>query len=298
MGRAMTERGFVFFDTSFIGGVLYPMERAHRERLAAYIWHEWRYAISTMTMIELAVGLCRGDDAHWTENRDRFALLQQPDPAARILQLPQEFVAEVLFRSSNADSPFAPRTVRLWFEAIAAGQTRKELVEGVYSPTQDEYVRFDCAVIVGELDRIRARYSEIMTHKRDRLHGKTPMTFVLSDAEWLTEDSNTGIASQRIWTAAILHASGVPVMRESVARAQPMLDAAYRYQRWLDASVGGTYKFENDPSAWADLQQLMYLSDPAVHIVTADRDHVTRTAGTTQARQIIISDDFLARAGL
>jgi hypothetical protein len=274
------------------------MNQERRRLLARYIWRVWRYAISTMTMIELLVGLCGGDDSHWNENRDRFAILTEPNPQARILQLPQEFVAEVLVGKSDPDSGYSPRLMRVWFEVIAGARTRQELLTGVYSPTIGEVLPFDCAVVTAELERIRKRYSQVMTEHRERLRNKTAMTFVMGDAAWLTEDSDTGIASQRLWTAAMLHASGIPVTRASVEKAQPALDAAYRYNRWLDSSVGGTYRFENDLNAWVDLHQLVYLCDPAVHLVTADGDHVTRTAGTTQRTQIMTTEEFMNRAGV
>src|SRR5439155_9394238 len=127
---------YLFFDTSFVGGILCSMDAERRAQLARYIWQEWRYAISTTTMIELLLGLHGGDDWHWNENRQRFARLAEPDPQARILQLPQEFIAEVLSGKTVPESGFSPWKLRLWFEVIGGAHSRQALLDGIHSSTR------------------------------------------------------------------------------------------------------------------------------------------------------------------
>ncbi len=103
--------------------------------------------------------------------------------------------------------------------------------------------------------------------------------------------------SQRSWTAALVHKSGVPLTPAAVAHALPSLDAAYRYQRWLYENAGNTYKFENDLSAVGDQQQLIYLCTQACISSLGTRTNIQRTKGRSQRQQIITADEFLTRAG-
>lgn len=272
------------------------MDEGRRRALNAYVLREWWYAISPITMIELLAGIHDSGDQYWQENKTRFAVLMDPDPTAQILGLPQEFVAQRVFgKEPDPDSGYAPEMSRLWFELIAAAGSRKELLDGVHSTTMGAKLPFVSAVVKGEVVRMKDKLRDVMTEYRARHQSGARVTFVLGD---LKEESDDGIPSQRMWTASLLHGSGIAPTPDAIDTAMPRTDAAYRYQRWLYENAAGTYKFENDLSAASDVQQLLYLSDESVHIVSDDGDHVERTKDTPQRSQILTTAEFLARAGV
>jgi hypothetical protein len=73
------------------------------------------------------------------------------------------------------------------------------------------------------------------------------------------------------------------------------LDAAHCYRRSVFEMVkqAKTYNREKRAGDWVDGQQLMYLSDPTVHIVTHDAALKHHCKGSSQANRVFALDEFV-----
>ena len=69
-------------------------------------------------------------------------------------------------------------------------------------------------------------------------------------------------------------------------------------RRWAseDYVFNNSYDFQGHVSDWIDRQQLIYLADKRVHVVTADRKMLGRIKGSDQEERVLLYRDFLASA--
>jgi hypothetical protein len=77
------------------------------------------------------------------------------------------------------------------------------------------------------------------------------------------------------------------------------LDAAYEYEKALSLLVSNGYNFEDAKSSgdWIDSQNLWYLCDPDIYILTDDKKMRDRVDRSRQKNQIILLREFLMQHG-
>ena len=79
------------------------------------------------------------------------------------------------------------------------------------------------------------------------------------------------------------------------------LDAAYQFdmQVWKAATASkSNYNPEKHGNDWTDMQQTMYLCDPAINLLTADGKLVANVKASHQADRVFHLPDYLKRNGL
>ena len=79
------------------------------------------------------------------------------------------------------------------------------------------------------------------------------------------------------------------------------LDAAYRFdgEVWKVLTVpGSNYNAGKHANDWLDMQQTMYLCDPSIHLITADKPLCKKISASHQANRVHYLPDYLQQNGL
>ncbi|MDP8980240.1 MAG: hypothetical protein M3O35_06585 [Acidobacteriota bacterium] len=73
------------------------------------------------------------------------------------------------------------------------------------------------------------------------------------------------------------------------------LDAAYCYQKQTFRTVftDSKYNVANHDGDWVDNQQLFYLCDPGMHLLTDDDGIVKKSASSTQCKRVLPLKTFV-----
>jgi|SRR5580658_1311750 hypothetical protein len=84
---------------------------------------------------------------------------------------------------------------------------------------------------------------------------------------------------------------------EEVSHAKAALSAAFEYEAWLTRQTRNHgFSLSKEKSSWVDTQQLLYLSDPAMHILCHDNDFLQRSGGSPQKARILMLPDVVLEA--
>jgi len=84
-----------------------------------------------------------------------------------------------------------------------------------------------------------------------------------------------------------------PQTQENIQRVATALDAAYCHLAQIHyQSTKGAYRFENKLQDWIDNQQLMYLADPDLTFVTADRHLIAKLRKSRDRHRVLEFTEF------
>ena len=263
-------RKMVFYDTQVVSyalaGRIMPTEW---KLVSRYVSARCRYCVSLNTLAELVVGLARGDEAHFSENVNRIKFLCS---GANTLFLPLvgEFIRERAFHAKPLRPDYSPARIKLWPRIIIKARDRSELTSGLVSLHEPGRSGVDYGF---NLDMLVRQVQD----------GKNAHVQVLSRLR----DGTLLRPTQKQWALGVLCNLRIPITDANVARLSSALDAAYQYDSVLyDLALNNTYDFTKHDSDWLDTQQLYYLADPNVLLVTLDTKLKARTNKSSQNGQV------------
>ena len=102
----------------------------------------------------------------------------------------------------------------------------------------------------------------------------------------------------------MIQPAGTRVLGQTVNQQQAttlanQLDAAYEYDLALCNTVTkGSYNFDKHDGDWMDWQQLFYLSDPDIFLLTDDQNLQRRVGKSNQKDRVVDLREFLKQQGL
>jgi hypothetical protein len=153
-------------------------------------------------------------------------------------------------------------------------------VEGVAIVGRRDGERFGLAMDRTEAEVVKGREAH-----RDRLEG--------------VRRDGLEPPTHEAWAAAQLEALDVDATPENAARVVAVTGAAYHYDRVLRTLARtANYDFGRHGTDWMDVQQLLYLADPSVHLMTNDGELRRRTIGSGQENRIILWSEFVRERGV
>jgi len=166
-----------------------------------------------------------------------------------------------------------------WFRIVLSANNRDKLFEGhVRLPTDAKRkYGFDSEMLS------RQQKDEQALHRARLESMKTISSLRISGSDWIKgwEDS-----------------CGTPLTPAHRQQLVERLDAAYRYDIELIRIVGnGGYNFEKHSGDWIDWQQLFYLCDPTVDLLTDDGSIRDRVGISPQRDRILGLRAFLGAHG-
>jgi hypothetical protein len=270
----------LILDTNVCGKLLTPAYGDDLGRIKRHLSRNFHVVVSPQTFLELLNAIKGGDGTHFSADQDRLRLLVgggQMD----FLPFPVAFgLRKVLGLVDRSPKFFGPSHFRLWFRIVIHAKDRAELVGGDVRLPGDS--------------------------------GRKRLGFKLDDSNRLHED---GISQHRaeiekaiagkgilptpeLWAAGLADSLGHKLNSQQAMLLGTGLGAAYRYAEELCSIVAkGQYNFEKHRGDWIDWQQLFYLCDPSVFLLTDDRGLRTRVGSSGQGAQILDLRDFLKRHG-
>ncbi len=269
----------LILDTNVGQTLLRPNYRPDLEKILSRIGSRFRVVVSPETYLEVLNCVCGGDEAHFEEHRNRLRLIVgRGNP--EFLPFPVAFAVLKVCRLNSATSQLGPAEFRHWLRVVLHAKDRIHLFAGdVRLPNGRRRLRygFDPKIHLRQHEAGIAQHREFMEHVRD---GKA----TLQPAD--------------IWAAAIASTLGHKLDQQQATALAAGLDAAYQYHRELCAVVlNGAYNFDKHPGDWIDWQQLFYLCDPNMLVLTGDGALQGRVAKSPQRGRLLDLRDFLQQLG-
>jgi hypothetical protein len=258
-------------------------------RVQRTIQSTYRYAISYATLKEILVRLARGQDDFFEQNKCALRRLvggRRLDNITYFDKPPLFAIERVLgmnVRPRIEIDGGPPILLKEWairvIKSILKAPTKAALKTGV------KVREFRKTHFTFDLDHFDSAENGPQGEHADLLQGIRTGTI------------DTG--NRMIMSAWLLEQAGITPISAHCQLLSTRLDAAWRYALWLCGQAKNqNYDFHRHRSDWDDANQLFYLCDPSVYILTLDGDFRARAAGSTQSNQILAYRDFLAARSL
>jgi hypothetical protein len=228
---------------------------------------DFDFVISPLSFVEVINSLARGGEEYILANRKRLEALSPVDPLRpTFLEMPGQFVLREVLKCP----PVLVDTYQPW-----------QLAEGMVAVLQHTSVSQELRDWLAEMSGSHRIGTTDYATKHDEMR----------KVQQLKPD-------RELWLKANLNHLGIlSVTNDELRRLGVVLDAAYEYAAWTRRQLENpSYSPSRETSAWIDVQQLFYLSDPAIHILYNDGDFSQRTNGTNQQSRLLKLADVIAQA--
>jgi len=300
----------VFFDT-------HVYSNASNSRLDV---EEWRKALrirncacvlTPITLLELLDWLVSTDDDAAFKMRQDVLRLAWELGGRNVLDFPGSFARLKVCGTRGGSVRFGRKDFRQWHLIAIKARTKEDLfagrVRGSIASNRKTFglipKRIHDQMDVGRTSYVEqiARYlSEVKPNYQElRASG---IKNVLSREELKRLDTTLGSEALKLaFVQGFLKSVGMADGREREAEfinsAISRLDAAFTHRKFiLRQALTTDYRFEEDASAFNDLQLLFYLTDPSYVFVTEDKSLRHAVAKSLQANRIISFDQFIAES--
>lgn len=268
----------LILDTNVCGKLLTPAYSGDLERIKARITRKYQVVVSPQTFIELLDALKGGDGTHFGSDRERIRFMAGGGNPT-FLSLPGTFAFLKVLGVKATVTRLSPKDFERWFISVIRAKTRRDLFEGA----------------------VRHRLGD------RKLHGFSPDELLKQQSEGKTEHKcrlerirelgNPPIPGS-VWASGLATAGGYHLTSKQGDLLVDRLSAADEYDQTLcRIASGGGYNFERHGGDWMDWQQLFYLCDPAIHLLTDDDDIRVRVGNSPQRGQILVLRGFLQAHG-
>lgn len=271
-------RPIVFFDTNVVIAVARgTITEDDWSTVKRYISSAFSYRLSPLTLVELLMGIRRGDDAHFEQNREPVKILTSFGGRPRFFPFPGAFAGSVIFGRHLATPRFEPEDFEGWLTVVLRARNRGEVQSGVELPGRVRTLNgLDLATLERDLEAGNAQHVERLERVRaGRLAIPTRMQW-----GYLLEPIGISMAND-----------------EEALRVGEAFDAAYVLDcRLFELARDGRYDFAEHDSDFLDMNQLLFLCHPEVHMVTMERKLPGRIAASTQRARVLRFVDILEHA--
>jgi hypothetical protein len=243
-----------------------------------FISANWRYRVSPHTLIELLIKVARGDDACFTKNQSSIRVLASLGGKPTFLPFPGAFAARVLFQKRIHNPDFEPEQLAKWLLVVLRARKKTDLLEGVKLPGRvATFNGLDLARVEGDLQRGKDHH--IVRLKRARAAKRPP-------------------PSREEWGYLLNSIGGVEAHNDAESvRITDAFDAAYALDRALFEQIrNDSYDLAKHDSDFLDMNQLFYLCDPRVRMVTMEQKLPGRIASSIQRDRVLHFNDLLKLA--
>lgn len=266
----------IVFDTQIISNVASGrIPKSRWSEICGRLKQTCRHAISFNTLAELLDGIAGGDTTHFEENLERIRALYV-SRNSEFFPLVGDFVRRQLFGLPFRRDDFAPEKLRRWVEVVRKANNKTELDSGLVdlrrSGHSNRNYGFDFALLKRQMNEGRDLHSKALEELRQ---GQ------------LLRSGRTR------WAASVLRLMEVAADPVNQSKLLDSLDAAWNYDEFLyNLAQKQVYDFAKHDSDWIDFQQLFYLADPHVVLITMDTNIKFRTKASIQSDRILSLDEL------
>jgi hypothetical protein len=242
------------------------------ERIKATIKRDFRVVVSPQTLIELMNGVIGGKtDDHLSADQLRLCTLVGGACTPDILRFPGDFSLRTVLGLQSGVPKFNPADFRLWVRTILLAHSQYELLNG--------YVR-----IPHKGGRTFGLDKSAIANQQDE--GKR------THQEWLqlAMSRTCSFPSRDEWAKRIGIGLEVDLTEAQYAKLGKQLNAAYEYQRgtFETAAANPQYNVTKHDGDWIDNQQLFYLSDPNIFVLTDEEGIRSKCSNSDQSSRILL----------
>jgi hypothetical protein len=232
-----------------------------------------RYCISPVTAYELVAGLAESNEAHFIESREAISVLYPTGPKRFLDQL-SVFVPNTVFGEARKPADSVDTNFDLWMKAILRSPDKATLQSGRLRVGLKGRTGFGL-----DLESIRKSIRDIQAGYARLFH-----SFRKSGVPDLTPD---------IWAKMVLKSLGKPFNSPNVTAVLERLDAAYQFDRYLWQFIRNPdYDFSKHRGEIVDAQQLYYLCQSNIYLVTNDARLKRAVSGSPQGRRVLTYQDL------
>jgi hypothetical protein len=267
----------LILDTN-VADHLCRLYQGESENIMTVISQRFTVVATSETFCELLYGLSMGDDDHFEMDKARFKIMVG-EGRPRFLRMPGAFALHTILNLESPKTSIKPVDFVRGFCCVLHAKSRADLFEG--------RVRF-----AGRKERICGFNPGEFSRKHD--YGKE------QHKNWLIEvqEGREKLGTPVVWAGRYAASLGHILDLERLGIFANGLSAVYQYGRVLCQMVRDkNYNFDQHSSDWVDLQQLHFLSDPNIHLLTDDRGLKERTKGSSQYERVIPFREFLTQNG-
>lgn len=194
-----------------------------------------------------------------------------------MLPNPLSFAVENVLKRPRLTSPISPEEFKKMYRLVVKARSREKLYSGVHLVSGSRQVTsFDPSIVrQQQADGENAHVERLNWMKQIKLPS-------LSRPEWAR--------------TMIMNNLRIPLTDEQAAELGYRLDAAHQFdmQIWNAATAPKSqYNPEKHRNDWTDMQQTIYLCDPTIHLMTADRPLCQKVSGSHQADRVLYLPHYL-----
>lgn len=246
------------------------------DRLNAKIRSSYRVVVSPETLLELIGGVIGAkDNEHLKKDQRRFRVMCGRATTTDFMRFPVDFSLRTVLDMKSSRQPMDPALLQFSTKVILSAKSLDELVSGGVKVRNRGSKRF-----VLDPTLIKAHQSGGRTEYR----------------RWL-EIAKTGdkpFPSRQDWACDIALDNGVPLTAEQSNSLGQRLSAAYEYQKTIfsKARINLSYNADKHYGDWIDNQQLFYLCDPNLFLLTDDAQIKKQCFNCDQCERVLLLSEF------
>ena len=241
-----------------------------RKRIAA----EFKVVVSPETFIELLDTIKGGKSGeHFKTDQQRLRIMAGSG-IPQFLRFPGAFALRTVLGLEAPATKFHPANFRRWFKVVLAAKSRSQLLAARVKLPNDKRLWGINPVTVSDQQKDGKRSHE----------------------EWLKKvlTGSYAFPPPAMWAKLIGRDLGLPLTDEQGEVLGERLSAAYEYQKhnFDAASKNPTYNAAKHEGDWVDNQQLYYLCDPTIFLLTDDSGIPQKCAKSGQSKRTLLLKEF------
>lgn len=274
----MPSKPELILDTN-ICGKLVSVSKSYSKPIIACLNRDFRIVVSPQTYFELLNGIINGDESYFEVDKEKIRIMLG-NGKPKFLPFPGTFALKKMLVLTVTISPLNPAAFKKHVQVILHAPNHKAL--------------FDDGVRLPAATRRKLLGLDPDIHKRQHQAG-------INEHKKLMERVRlqTGIFPRPdVWVKNIAKSLKHDLNQQQTEHLAKALDAAYQYDKALCETVASTdYNLEKHEGDWIDGEQLFYLCDPNVYILTDDAGIMRRAKESSQKHRILVFRDFLKERG-
>jgi hypothetical protein len=235
---------------------------------------EFRVVVSPNTFIELLNGVINGRAEYFENDKEKFRVMAGTREI-KVLLPPTSYALKTVLGLHVSSPALRPSEFRRQIGIVLHARTREQLETGVKTPQdwRNSRTRLHAGIHRAKHQEGVAGHNNLMQHVREgSVRFPTPEGFA------------RGLAKNH----------GYILDDDQTQRFAQALDAVYQHDKILNQRVRyDKYNFEKQQGDWIDGGQLIYLSDPALCILTDDKKLRGRVEKSTQKDRLLLLREFL-----
>jgi hypothetical protein len=266
----------IVLDTNVAGKLNEPAYRADAGRIISVICTEFKILVSPLTFYELLDTIQGGDGSHFGSDRELFKWMV----GREFLRLPGAFALRGLLGLDCPATKFGPADFRDCLDVLLRAKSREDLFSGNVQTLHRGKWRF--GGMQPQVIRQQHRFGQ--RQHRERLES--------------SRDAKIPCQPPVAWAFGYARLLGHKITEVQAQHFASGLDAVYEYDKILSRLVAdGSYNFGKHQGDWIDMQQLHYLCDSDIHLLTDDRKLKSRVEHSSQSARVFDFREFLEGHG-